>query len=58
MDRFVWFGVAAAALVAIFLVWALQGGRYPAGEHPEYADETAAALARTLPSPNPRLKEL
>lgn len=52
MDRCVWFGVAAAVLVAIFLVWALQGGRYPAGEGPEYADDTAAALRQNLPSPH------
>ena len=52
MDRFVWFGVAAAALVAIFLVWALQGGRYPAGEGPEYADDTAAALRHKAPNPD------
>ena len=51
MDRFVWFGVAAAALVAIFLVWALQGGRYSAGEEPEYADDSVAILHQKLPSP-------
>lgn len=52
MDKFVWLGVAAAALVAIFLVWALQGGRYPAGEGPEYADGTGVVLGRTLTSPS------
>jgi hypothetical protein len=48
MDRFVWFGIAAVAFVTIFLVWAMRGGRYPAGEKPKTVATLRQKLTRVL----------